>query len=381
MEKTYVSYDKYVQPTEDTYNTALLELTDYCNLNCMFCFNASSMGNKKHMTMEAFRIIVDKLKKHVYYVQLSGGEPLANPCIQKIIDYLIEVNLRFHINTNGTLLDDLLFDKLLTCNLGTLQFSLDGACQQTDDYIRGKGHFNTVTSLMKRFSEYHFNRGLSRMVITSSNYREVKDFFYLNLEYGFIPTFSFLMRSGRADTNWNDICINNNIAYNIREIIRNLFDSNKKFFLRFQDPHVVERFRELNLGCVGECQFNLDKYRFLPSVSPNGNVHPCESLFQDEFIIGNILSEDPDSIFSARNPKVVEISKMCKKRKRLLDTEICCNCEINEVCGKGCVAKSISHGNIYGPPDDCDIRKRDYENMMRNCKKSFVSKALSQVSD
>ena len=132
-----IFYDErnYVKPTEDTWHEVLFELTTYCNLNCPFCLNDSSLSNKEFMSLENFKIMVDKIKKDVELVMLSGGEPLSNPDILDMLDYLIENNIAFRISTNGTLMTDEIMERLLSYPKSSIQFSLDGAVAETDDEV------------------------------------------------------------------------------------------------------------------------------------------------------------------------------------------------------------------------------------------------------
>ena len=53
------------KPEYDKWEHMLFEITDYCNLDCPFCLNASSRNNTNFMSIEDFKTMVDKIKDHV----------------------------------------------------------------------------------------------------------------------------------------------------------------------------------------------------------------------------------------------------------------------------------------------------------------------------
>lgn len=360
MDKFFYDVQSYTKPDRDQWDGVLIELTDYCNLNCPFCLNGSSKANNSFISFDDFKYIIDQIKGNVSVVQLSGGEPLTNPSFMSMVDYLINEGVPFHINTNGILVTESLLDKIINYPKASIQFSLDGASEYTDDSIRCKGHYKKIVHLMQYLSASHFKRGDIKMVINRINRHEVKDNFALALQYGFLPTYSFLVRSGRADDNWDTLYLDDREKYEVRNMIWELLDSNVDYFKEFQMPSVLHYLRNMNISYVGECQFNLEHFRFNPYIRTNGDVYPCQGLFDDEFCIGNLLRQTPDEIFTHNNVKVQQLAERVKKRRIILENSICRTCPINKTCGKGCIAESYNEGDFYGKPADCYFRKRDF---------------------
>ena len=80
-----------------------VEITNNCNLNCSFCTH--NKRPNKFMSLEEFKIILDKLKGHTKHLYLHVlGEPLLHPNIMRMIDVASQ---DFHINitTNGYLIN------------------------------------------------------------------------------------------------------------------------------------------------------------------------------------------------------------------------------------------------------------------------------------
>jgi radical SAM protein with 4Fe4S-binding SPASM domain len=86
-------------------NSAYVEITDYCNQKCIFCYNQSRTENS--MPLEYFVNIVQTLKqKNIHNVILSGGEPTIHPEFIDIVNYLGEQQINFGMATNGLALND-----------------------------------------------------------------------------------------------------------------------------------------------------------------------------------------------------------------------------------------------------------------------------------
>jgi len=75
-------------------------------------------------------------------VNLSGGEPFLREDILSIIEGLVQNNLRFSINSNGSLITLVHAEHLAkTGRCNSVQISLDGPSSESHDIFRGKGSF------------------------------------------------------------------------------------------------------------------------------------------------------------------------------------------------------------------------------------------------
>lgn len=82
---------------------AWLEITQQCNLKCVFCYEESDCYNKKHMTMEDF----EKTRKFlinygIRKIQFIGGEPMIHPHLKEMIEACIGDFDYIEVYTNGT---------------------------------------------------------------------------------------------------------------------------------------------------------------------------------------------------------------------------------------------------------------------------------------
>lgn len=360
MKDIFYDERKYMKPVKDTWQDALFELTTYCNLNCPFCLNDSTVTNSEFMSLENFKIMVDKVKNSIQLLMLSGGEPLSNPHILAMLDYLIQNDIAFRISTNGTLMTDEIMDRILCYPKSSIQFSLDGAIAETDDEVRCPGHFNKIISLMTTLNQNGYKKGILKMVINRHNYEQIDDFFFLALKYNFIPTYAFLVKSGRAHKNWDELCIDDSFKCILRDKIRKLMDDNVEYFQQYQSPDLLSYLHNMNIDYVGECQFNLDHFTFSPLILPDGSAQPCQGLQEKEFCIGNLVTQSMDDIYSKENPLLKSLLERVAERRRILDNHKCKTCVLNKMCGKGCIAEAYNKGDFFGPSADCEMRKYDF---------------------
>lgn len=80
-----------------------MEITTGCNRNCSFC--PGTKRPSKQLSMEEFKIIVEKLKGVTKYLYLHVmGEPLTHPLLPEFIRYASAQGFFVSITTNGTLL-------------------------------------------------------------------------------------------------------------------------------------------------------------------------------------------------------------------------------------------------------------------------------------
>ena len=277
-----------------------------------------------------------------------------------MLKYLVDNDISFHINTNGILVTEELIKLLINYAKGSIQFSLDGAEREADDFVRGKGHFDKVHRVIQKLKVYGYQRGILKMVINQKNYHQIEEYFEFAKKYDFLPTYAFIVKSGRAHEYWDELCIDAKIKCDCRDKIRKLYEENAEYINRYHSKELVDYLCNMNIHYVNECQFNNEPCDFTPLIHPDGSVQPCEGLFDKQFCIGNLLHEPPEYIFSRENPRVQRLRAIADIRRSSLTQSFCKECKLQKLCGKGCIAESYNTGNIYGPPMDCDMRRHDF---------------------
>jgi MoaA/NifB/PqqE/SkfB family radical SAM enzyme len=124
-------------------------LTDRCQLDCQHCLRDPGL-TPKDLPLPLIRKILAEART-IYqsgHVALTGGEPTLHPEFAGVIDAIVENGFNWHLVTNGRRIEQLLaMVKEVPARrekLSVIDFSLDGADEETHDSIRGKGSFREV---------------------------------------------------------------------------------------------------------------------------------------------------------------------------------------------------------------------------------------------
>ena len=155
-------------------------ITERCNLRCVHCYqegyNIRPEFSLPQLKKIADQIILalEKWRKRGR-IALTGGEPFLKRELFPLMEYLEENEhiWRIGILSNGTLIHEEIVEILKHFQkLYYVQISLDGASQETNDFIRGKGCYEKVMSSLKILREKGINTRLM-FTVHKRNYQEV----------------------------------------------------------------------------------------------------------------------------------------------------------------------------------------------------------------
>jgi MoaA/NifB/PqqE/SkfB family radical SAM enzyme len=182
---------------EFTEQYILLELTDYCNYNCIMCCHDRKEGphsaRQGFMTQALFEKIMKELpvvKKPVGLKLFWLGEPFLNPMfadmLKRCVEILKEKNSGYYIDihTNAFFLNDEISDILIENSefIPRITLSLDAYDNNTYKKIRRGGDLSKVVSnihgfLKKREKLDKKNPGLIfQFIVMEENHNEALDF-------------------------------------------------------------------------------------------------------------------------------------------------------------------------------------------------------------
>jgi radical SAM protein with 4Fe4S-binding SPASM domain len=149
--------------------SALIEVTNICNLECPLCPTGEHTLNRKpqHMSFETFRKIIDEIAPYCVEVNLTNyGEPLLNKAIYDMISYAKQKHVRVIMGTNAhNLKNDEDRRSLIESGVDEIYFSLDGAEQRTYEMYRKRGDFSVVVENIKRLIELKRKMGAANPAI------------------------------------------------------------------------------------------------------------------------------------------------------------------------------------------------------------------------
>ena len=152
---------------------ANLYLTHYCNLGCSFCcYRPFQKGNNKDLSTEQWLKIIDELSDlRVFQIRIPGGEPFVREDLLKILEHIALRNMRFTLNTNGTLMSEQDARFIASLNRADeIRLSVDGM-EEKHDEIRGAGNWKRTINAIKFLKKYAVKVHIT-MVLTTSNYQD-----------------------------------------------------------------------------------------------------------------------------------------------------------------------------------------------------------------
>ena len=289
-------------------------------------------------------------------ISFYGGEPLLNfNLMRKSVEYTKKFTnwppLRFHVDSNGTLLGTEEIMRFLIDNDIILQVSLDGPSEEHDRYRvlkNGKGSFNLITKNLQKLREMdkdYYERRIVFMVTHSPpfNLLEVYKFFASN---ELVATSTTLLNSvSPYDTDFYKIFaehVKNSHMIENRKILRDQYID-----LRVSSADVHQYLSELFDTILIRIHRRVLKPMgtdFPPNgicvpgirrlfVDVEGNFYPCEKVGK-AFCIGNVNT-------GIERRKVQSVLKKYIKES----TEECTKCWAVRLCGL-CFASAKKERNF-----------------------------------
>jgi len=327
-------------------NLVQIDLTNKCNNSCIGCWCNSPLleekkisGEEKEETLPYSRVIslIDELKKHgTNEIYLGGGgEPFMHPKIMEIIDYIKTNNLVCHLNTNSTLINEKIAEKLIDLEVDHIAVSLWAGDAET--YV--KTHPNqtkqvfyqiekTLKFIKKLKNEKNQEKPLIKIynVISSLNYKNIEkmvEFAYRiadSIEFSVIDvvegkTDSLLLNEKQRKELLKKSLELKEKYKNKRDFIIFRFD---QFIKRISNPLSVKGLYDKKAVDSIPCYVGWTFSRILA----NGNVIPCLKAHKKP--MGNILNKGFSTIFFSE--KYNEFRYKSKNFKKNNSYFNCVNC-------------------------------------------------------
>ena len=129
-------------------------ITDRCNLRCSHCYQEHYLGSNE-LDLDGLKQVADEIFKTLAKwgkkgdIALTGGEPLVKKEMPPLITYLESADeiASLDILTNGILIDESVVERIQASRkIRCVQISLDGACPESHDAIRGNGTFEKTVA-------------------------------------------------------------------------------------------------------------------------------------------------------------------------------------------------------------------------------------------
>ena len=189
---------------------AWVEITNACNLKCIHCYNEKAYFNKRVLTLEEFKYIVDEIVDFgIQRVQIIGGEPflVERNTLFRMMDYISPKVESYELFTNGTLnsREDLAYIKSHYPN-ATIATSLHSFIKEEHERVTQiKGSYDLSLANIRNAKELEIP---IRYVGTLMGCIKIGD----ELEFGPPSRRDFIRLSGNANLNlYNDALLKKRI--------------------------------------------------------------------------------------------------------------------------------------------------------------------------
>lgn len=321
------------------------EITHDCSMDCDYCFQAKKRQKNPMRILNSNDLnkICDKIKDlGVKDALITGGEIYhAKDELENICNNLKKSGIKISFST-ANIFNKEFIDDLLNFSPRSLNISLDP---------RPKNMTEKTWEKYLQGAEYTLAMGDSHPgvsvkitgVISAANIANINE--YLDLIKSFCQKYKSI--SAIYVTNPYDIgYIKNNIRakeHELNTVVEKI--STKSFPPAIKLVNFPRNNAPLQRCLAGSHYVHIE---------PNGNVYPCH-LFanynENVFSMGNILHDDVQDINTSLRLFSEQVLSAVEDTKREIGE--CKSCKVVETCGGGCLAETISIGQLIEPQLIC----------------------------
>ena len=320
-------------------------LSENCNLKCLHCYQESHIPIqlKYNQLVEIYNQFKDLLKKKKMkgHINITGGEPICNPHLFKILDLIKkdENLISFSILTNGTLIDENIAKKIKSYNPYYVQVSLEGG-RKTNDYIRGKGTYDKIAMGITNLRKQDIFTSIS-FTATKINYKEFPKVVKFARRYDVNNVWSdrYIPLGDLED---KDLVLSQEET---REYLQIMRDERNKLKKKKNNNTSISMYRALQFQMNNDFAYGCTAGDTLLTVMENGDLVPCRRL---PIVVGNLFEKTMIVLY--------EKSKLLKELREKKIPDDCCECEYSETCHGGlkcltyAIYKDLNHKDI-----GCDL--------------------------
>lgn len=315
------------------------ELTYACNLSCTHCLSSSGRRDPNELTTEQCFDIIDELSAmQVFYVNIGGGEPTVRPDFWEIVNYAVSKKIGVKFSTNGIKITPEIARTIAGSDYIDVQISLDGATADVNDYVRGKGSFDTAMRALGYLHEAGAKDIKLSVVCTRENIPQLDEFKAIADRFGAQLRLTRLRPSGRAVDTWDEL-------HPTQAQQRELYD-----WLVAHGDNVLTGDSFFHLSAFGGSLPGLNLCgagRVVCLIDPVGDVYACPFAIHDNFFAGSVLSEGGFE-------KVWKESDLFVDLRRPQTGGACQSCSFFDSCRGGCMAAKFFTGlPLDGPDPEC----------------------------
>ena len=356
------------------YSSIRLEVTSHCNLKCEYCHNSEYSNRQDDMTTEEILQLIRNIKQQypINKILLTGGEPLVNKDIFKIIELISELGIKADLVSNGTLLTEDIIKKLEASGLKRIRLSIDELGEESS--LRSTANPNMIWNIARMIRSVSNIEVCIHTVCSPTNVSKLFDVYLKTLEIGAKRWRVFdLGYQGGITTHKN--------KFNFDTYYDNLIESTKKIlehYLKnglqdFLDIEINNIFRTMMLKMkYEEGKINMERALKLRMLSS-----PCDYVADHQLSIrsngiATLCQYFHNVIFDFRKHRfnvertILDQNNVIENQLTMQDLEYCSKCKYCLVCNSGCRSRAeFLTGNITEPdPGACYLLPRIHKEVI-----------------
>lgn len=327
-----------------------LEITSDCNLRCKHCYLNAGREHVSQIEPEDLGRLMHEFREiGGRFLTFSGGEPTLHGRWKWGIDEARIAGLECTFLTNALRLSfqDM---KFLAGSGVHVHVSLDGACRETHDAIRGSGTFVKTMNNLSRMVELGMGPHIALCFTPlSGNYRELPSLVSMARESGIGGVYvSLLENRGRAASRYGEYGLN----------------TGDKVRLLYELLSLRERYPEIRIQCsnlgfflerISGTDLVYDDLEGTIRVSPQGEVFLSAYLEAEPFHLGSCRGGHLRDLWFS--PKVQKAFHEAGRRKK--DLTECRKCTIRRWCQCGSATLAwAENGMVLSVDSYCAAKKR-----------------------
>lgn len=299
-------------------------LGEQCNLKCLHCYQE----NHKYINLpykdllniyNQYKELLTKLKMKGH-INITGGEPLCNPHLFKILDLIKEDAdlISFSILTNGTLITKDIAKKIKSYNPFYVQVSLEGG-KKINDYIRGKGTYKKIAKGIKYLRDEDIFTSIS-FTANKLNYKE-------------FPKVVKYAKKHHVNNVWSDRYIPLGESKDkelmmdyeeTREYLTIMNNERDKLLDKKIKYPTISMYRALQFQMTNDFAYACTAGDSLLTVMENGDLVPCRRM---PIVVGNLLKDNMYHLYKH--------NKILKELRKNTIPDDCKDCEHSKTCKGG----------------------------------------------
>lgn len=299
-----------------------LNVTQDCNMKCKYCINRSKEIKSNKLDLGTIKRVIREYNNlsDDGTVVITGGEPLVRKDIIDILNYSKKFEIEVCLDTNGTLIDKDMAEKIVEASVDYVGISLDAPKKIQNKLYQGALYEKIVNGVKNLKREEEGNMGIYNLsLLCQKNKNYIEEITIKSIKLGFDSIyFQPLFPGAKEFYRKNKLRPED---YEIADEILRLKEKYSKY-IGFNSDSYLEKMGEFiregerNFGCGG-----LSSYIHINS---QGEIFPCPFSYDfsnsERFKLGNINNMKLEDIDPKTIPKE-ELSRKsrCKKCFYLID--------------------------------------------------------------